>query len=98
MKSHDFIIKDLFEVDYEIKTPCIKYDIGERKRGFDLYKVFIELFDKEIGNDIKKIELIEALLFLSMIPLHNESIKHQIVMLGTGLDILNRVIDIEEKY
>jgi hypothetical protein len=40
--------------------------------------------------------LIEALLFLTMIPLHNESFEHQLVMLGTGLEILNRVINVEE--
>ena len=57
-------------------------------------KVFVEAFSDEIGNDLKKIELIEALLFLSMIPLHNESLEHQLVMLGTGLDILNRIVDI----
>ena len=39
--------------------------------------------------------MIEALLFLSMIPLHSESIKHQMVMLGTGLEILNRVVNIQ---
>ena len=52
-------------------------------------------FATEIDRDLKKIELIEALLFLSMIPLHSESIRHQMVMLGTGLEILNRVIDIQ---
>ena len=54
-------------------------------------------FKDEIGTDLAKIELIEALLFLSMIPLHKESYEHQLVMLGTGLDILNRVIDITER-
>ena len=53
-------------------------------------------FAAEIGIvTLRKIELIEALLFLSMIPLHGESIRHQMVMLGTGLEILNRVVDIQ---
>ena len=56
----------------------------------------MDTFAAEVGGDLKKIELIEALLFLSMIPLHGESIRHQMVMLGTGLEILNRVIDIKE--
>ena len=73
------------------------YKIQDRKREFDLYKVFLNVFKAEIGDDIKKIELIEALLFISMIPLHNESKNHQMVMLGTGLDLLNRVVDIEVK-
>lgn len=95
--KYDFIIKDLFELKYDCQKAQIDYRIQDRKREFDLYKVFSETFKEEIGKDLKKIELIEALLFLSMIPLHGESIKHQMVMLATGMEILNRVITIEEE-
>lgn len=95
--KYDFIIKDLFDLDYNSETACINYRIQNRKRDFNLYKVFLDTFSAEVGGELKKIELIEALLFLSMIPLHGESIRHQMVMLGTGLEILNRVIDIKEK-
>lgn len=94
--KYDFIIKDLFDLDYNSETACINYRIQNRKRDFNLYKVFLDTFSAEVGGDLKKIELIEALLFLSMIPLHGESIRHQMAMLGTGLEILNRVIDIKE--
>ena len=94
--KYDFIIKDLFDLDYNLETACINYRIQNRKRDFNLYKVFLDTFSAEVGGELKKIELIEALLFLSMIPLHGESIRHQMVMLGTGLEILNRVIDIKE--
>ena len=94
--KYDFIIKDLFDLDYNSETACINYRIQNRKRDFNLYKVFLDTFSAEVGGELKKIELIEALLFLSMIPLHGESIRHQMVMLGTGLEILNRVIDIKE--
>ena len=92
--KYDYIIKDLFDVKYNLDSTYIDYSIKERKTDFDLYKVFTETFIEEIGNDLKKIELIESLLFLSMIPLHGESFEHQLVMLGTGLDILSRVVDI----
>lgn len=94
--KYDFIIKDLFSVEYDLSDAKIKYQIADRRRDFDLYKIFTKVFEKEIGEDLKKIELIEALLFLSMIPLHGESINHQLVMLGTGLEILSRVAAIEE--
>ena len=68
----------------------------DKKRDFDIYHLFLDVFSEEIKGDLNKIELIEALLFLSMIPLHGESIRHQMVMLPTGLEILNRVLDIEE--
>ncbi len=92
--KYDFIIKDLFRVSYDMDSCVINYVISDRSRDYDLYQLFVEVFSTEIGEDLKKIELIEALLFLSMIPLHRESFDHQVVMLGTGLDILNRVVDI----
>ena len=70
--KYDYIIKDLFDVKYDLDCASIDYSIKERKTDFDLYKVFTETFNEEIGNDLKKIELIESLLFLSMIPLHGE--------------------------
>lgn len=70
----------------------------DKNRKFDLYSVFVEVFKEELGEDLKRIELIEALLFLSMIPLHGESYDHQLVMLATGLDILDRVTNIKEHF
>lgn len=94
--KYDFIIKDLFDIDYNLEKAGIQFKIQDRKRDFDLYSVFLDTFSSEIGDDIQQIELIEALLFLSMIPLHGESLNHQMAMLGTGLEILNRVINIRE--
>lgn len=95
--KYDFIIKDLFDIDYDTKKCIIDYQVNDRKRDYDLHKLFKEIFSKEISKNLKNIELIEALLFLSMIPLHNESINHQMAMLSTGIEILNRVINIEEE-
>lgn len=95
--KYDFIIKDLFDVNYSFEVPSITYSINNRKQNYELFEVFKEVFSDEIQGQFDNIQFIEALLFLSMIPLHGENIKHQIVMLATGLDILNRVIDIEFK-
>ncbi|HAQ0902448.1 TPA: capsular biosynthesis protein, partial [Enterococcus faecium] len=90
--KYDFIIKDLFTIKYDPKKAIIDYIVQDRKRDYDLYEVFYSVFKDEIGSDLKKIELIEALLFLSMIPLHGESLNHQMAMLATGLEILGRVV------
>ncbi len=92
--KYDYIIKELFDAAFDADSVSITYSINEKKNSFDLYKVFVDTFCEEIGGDLKKIELIESLLFLSMIPMHNESFHQQLVMLATGLDILNRVADI----
>lgn len=92
---YDFIINDLFELKYDLQHTTINYTILNSKRSYDLYKIFIKVFQDEIGRDLKKIELIEALLFLSMIPLHSESLEHQLLMLGRGIEILDRVLNVK---
>ena len=93
--KYDYIIQDLMNVECEPEKAVLAYRIYERQRDFDLAGIFRQVFREEIGGDLQKIELIEALLFLSMIPLHGESRKHQYAMLGTGIEILARVIDIK---
>ena len=92
--KYDYIIQDLMDMECEAERAVLKYRIFERKREFDLQRIFRQVFREEIGDDLQKIELIEALLFLSMIPLHGESRNHQYAMLGTGIKILEKIIDI----
>jgi hypothetical protein len=92
--KYDYIIKDLFQIQVDAGRAEIGYQVLDRKREFDLYEVFRKVFQREIGDDRKKIELIEALLFLSMIPLHGESLEHQYAMLATGIGILDRILPI----
>lgn len=92
--KYDYIIKDRFDLFHEGNV--INFSIQDNDRDFDLYKIFTSVFSEEIGTNLRKIELIEALLFLSMIPLHGESFEHQLVMLATGLEILDRVINVKE--
>ena len=92
--KYDFIIKDLFRIDTDKDKARIDFQILDRHQEFDLYEAFLEVFRDEIGENKADIELIEALLFLSMIPLHGESAEHQYAMLATGIQILDRVMDI----
>ena len=95
--KYDFIIKDLFELEYDLPRAEIRYTVTDRNRGYDLYALFTSVFQQEIGDELEKIELIEALLFLSMLPLHSESYERQLAMLATGLDILDCVIRIRKE-
>lgn len=94
--KYDFIIKNMFELEYDENSNIIKFKINTLQKDFDLYELIQTVFKKEIGNQKSNIEFIESLLFLSMIPLHNENANHQMVMLGTGLQILDRIVEIRE--
>ncbi len=96
--KYDFIIKDLFDLNVDMRNMEIEYKVQDRIMGFDLFDVFMSVFEDIIGCTKEKIELIEALLFLSMIPLHKESLQHQFAMLATGITILDRIADIRDDF
>lgn len=90
--KYDYIIKDLFSL--KAKGTTIDYKFAKQK--YDLYAIAKDVFAFEDDNKIREIEIIEAFLFLSMIPLHQESLNHQIMMLAIGIEILNRWVDLKE--
>lgn len=92
--KYDFIIKDLFRLEV-IDKNNFQLKILESSHTLNLEKIFAEIFDDIIRNDIKSIRLIEALLFLSMIPMHKENINHQYAMLCTGIKILSEILDLK---
>lgn len=94
--KYDFIIKDLFDINLDSSTGEIRYSIQDKKRDYDLFENLVHCFNDIIDGHYEEIVLIESLLFLSMIPLHAESYRHQIAMLATGIEILDRVVNIEE--
>ncbi len=92
--KYDYIIKNMFNLHFNNSTNEINFTIDAPQTEFDLFDLMKTVFKDEIGNQLDNIVFIESLLFLSMIPLHNESEEHQLVMLGTGLQILDRVLNI----
>lgn len=92
--KYDYIIKDLFHIEIDLKHASVIYEISDRSLDYNIFSIFLKVFEQEIGQDLKKIEFIEALLFLSMISLHNENLKHQYAMLATGIEILDSVLKI----
>lgn len=88
--KYDFIIEDLFEL--EKKNTEINYMIYYS----DGHKQIEELYMKELKkytSSVCSIELIESLLFFSMIPLHKDYPNRQILMLATGVKLIDNVIN-----
>lgn len=85
---YDYIIEDLFNIEYSNKG--IKYELYNNSAFLKkLFKTEFNLTDTEY----REIRLIESLLFLSMIPLHNDVPERQLAMLITGLKIFKETID-----
>ena len=80
--SYDDIINDLFEIEE------INNNISFKLYKDYNYKIFDEILIQQKIN-INDIELIEALLFISMIPLHSDYPKRQLAFFTTGIILLN---------
>ena len=85
--KYDFIIEDMFDIDVIGNT--IEYQV--HKQIDNITNVFLDVFREGIDN-IQAVRLIEATLFLSMIPLHSDYKQRQFAMLATGLMLLEQVI------
>lgn len=86
--NYDYIIEDLFYVS--INKNNISYNVSGCDK--DILNVFYDIFQEQINN-IRDIRLIEATLFLSMIPLHSDSQTRQFAMLATGIELFDKVVE-----
>lgn len=84
---YDFIIADMFDLE----------DVGDEFRS-QIYRNQDQIssrFDQlliEAGYNLREIQFIEGLLFISMIPLHQGHYSRQLMMYLTGLSLLNKVL------
>lgn len=86
--KYDFIVEDLFELE-ELENG-FNYKIVYSENHEKIKELFYSYFDKKQKI---KIKFIQALLFLSMIPLHKDKPQRQKVMLGVGIRILYEIIE-----
>lgn len=84
--GYDFIVYDLASVSYSEES--IFFEIPLTSYHQNLSKEWDNRF-KEIEVEIR---LIEALLFLSMLPLHQDHNKRQLIMYGLGTKLLHEAV------
>jgi dTDP-glucose pyrophosphorylase len=89
--DYDYIVNDLFSV--KSTSDKIKYTIFNSDR-----ETIKNYFDSKLSNyyNLNQIKLIEGLLFLSMIALHKDNEKRQLVMYAKSIELLNQVVTHEE--
>ncbi|MFV0499617.1 MAG: hypothetical protein ACK5NF_06275 [Bacilli bacterium] len=84
--KYDFIVSDEFTLESTGKE--INYSINSSTRH-DKIK---DLFYSKLGDQAQEIQLIESLLFLSMVPLHSDYPSRQKVMISKGLELFTPFI------
>lgn len=90
---YEHLINERFEVNSELDAPKIGYNIYTKDEQIQREKRFDLILDEETGADLEIIKLIEALLFLSMVPLHNDDYKRQLCMLAKGIEKFTPFMD-----
>ena len=89
--KYDYIIEDMFEIN--VNGTDVYYKI--LKDNKKIWKIFREVFATQLEN-IQAVRLIEAILFFSMISLHNDSLTRQYAMLATAYQLLEKVVKIDD--
>jgi dTDP-glucose pyrophosphorylase len=89
---YDFIVNDSFECKVDENVLNFRIFFSEKHIATAAY------FDTLIAEqfDLQQIKLIEGLLFLSMIPYHENNQKRQYLMFARAIELLNEVA--ENKY
>lgn len=84
---YDFIINDRFEVNRT--SDGISYEVYLDDRHYERQKLACALFEQRFPETYASMEVIESLLFLSMVPLHDDRPDRQQYMLGRGVERFN---------
>ena len=69
----------------------INYEIASNEN----FRISEDIFDSFIinnGYNLEEIKLIEAALFISMLPMHADNFKRQLVLYVTGILKLNEIL------
>lgn len=84
--NYDYLISDLYNLELRDNEFLLSFNL--RNNHSILQSLTIALIEK-YGYCYKDIELIVGLLFLSMTPIHNDSMNRQLAMYLNGIQILN---------
>lgn len=86
--NYDFIISDKYSL---VKN---ENNISYKTHHLNVHEQIKDYFYSDIipSEDIKKVKLIQSLLFFSMLPLHNDHTNRQCIMLCKALELINPYI------
>jgi len=87
--DYDFLLNGLFRLEGE--GPEVELTVLRRGSHEVVRRLFGEWLAARAGAALPQIQLIESLLFLSMIPLHADRPDSQCAFLAQGLQLFSRI-------
>lgn len=87
---YDFIIADQFKVSYENKS--LTYELYTNEKHDKITELIMKRLKEKNEKEYYQAKLIEALLFLSMVPLHSDYPSRQYIMLATGIKLIDEAL------
>lgn len=90
--NYDFIINDMFDIDVDQSDGRINFEVYRTAKQNDCQKLFESLLGQQYPEWKNDVRLIESLLFLSMVPLHDDKPQRQQYMLARGIKQFNQTI------
>lgn len=88
--NYDFIVSDLFKVTFDDKK-TFNLKIYNEPAHIHIGEYLDKIITKN-GYNIQQIKLIEALLFLTMIPLHSDNLERQMTMFCMAIQKLSQIM------
>ena len=86
---YDYIVADIFELREQDDEFIGEIYVSSTNQ---VIAASLDELIEQAGYNVQDIHFIEGLLFLSMIPLHRDKPKRQLMMFLTGLKLLNMVL------
>ncbi|WP_139031489.1 hypothetical protein [Bradyrhizobium sp. ORS 375] len=88
--GYDYIVHEMYELSVE---PCnIAFTRFQSRQSAQLGQSLLAWVAQKVEYPIRDLLVLEAMLFLSMLPLHGDDEKRQIALYLTGIEILNEVL------
>ncbi len=91
MGDYDFFVADRF--DLHLSENKINLEVHLKERHKKIKRMFHDWMSEKYDTDeLMKIQLIESLLFLSMVPLHQDRFSSQQAFICRGLELFSKIV------
>lgn len=89
--GYEFIINDMFDTSVSPSDDSVTYAVHRNNEHQQRSLLFDNLLKQQYPDWFDDVLMIESLLFLSMVPLHGDSVNRQQCMLARGCELFHQV-------